>query len=402
MGALSGYRVIELAGIGPCPMAGMLLADMGADVICVDRSHRRDPLYARDMSRRGKKSMVVDLKTPQGRDLLLELVATADVLLEGFRPGVAEKLGIGPADCAAMNPALVYGRMTGWGQEGPLAHSAGHDINYIALSGALHAVGPADGKPVVPLNLVGDFGGGSLFLVTGVLAALLEARASGRGQVVDAAMVDGAANLMWMCHSFHAAGFWDLSRRGVNTLDGGAFFYDTYATADGEYIALGAIEPQFYAQLLELAGLDPARFRAEEQMDATQWSRLREELAAVFLRKTRAQWCELLEGSDACFSPVLSALEAPAHPHNRARNAYLEVDGFPQPAPAPRFSRTASQVAHGQRLPGADTRDILHGLGLVDADIHALARDGVIHCTDHYTSHSKSPPERSAGGKETP
>jgi alpha-methylacyl-CoA racemase len=378
MGALSGYRIIELAGMGPCPMAGMLFADMGAEVICIDRSDKLDPMYAKDMSRRGKKSIIINLKSAEGRSTLLKLVETADALIEGFRPGVAEQLGIGPDDCFKVNPALVYGRMTGWGQTGPLAFTAGHDINYIALSGALHAIGERDRKPVVPLNLVGDFGGGTMFLVTGVLAALLEAKNSGSGQVVDAAMVDGAASLMWMCHSFRAVGLWDFSQRAVNILDGGAFFYDTYETADGKYVAVGAIEPQFFATLVERAGLDPTIFTVKTQMDATLWPELKQALARVFKQKTRDEWCELLEHSDACFAPVLSADEAPLHRHNQARQSYIEVDGYLQPAPAPRFSRTPSGVMHGLHRAGEDTRQILCGLGLSDQEIEALRDQGAV------------------------
>jgi alpha-methylacyl-CoA racemase len=378
MGALSGYRIIELAAMGPCPMAGMLFADMGADVICVDRSGELNPMYAKDMSRRGKKSVIINLKNPEGRDALLKLVASADALIEGFRPGVAEQLGIGPDDCFKVNPALVYGRMTGWGQTGPLAHTAGHDINYIALSGALHAIGVRDQKPVVPLNLVGDFGGGTMFLVTGVLAALLEAKNSGKGQIVDAAMVDGAASLMWMCHSFHAVGLWDFSQRAVNILDGGAFFYDTYETADGKYVAVGAIEPQFFSTLVERAGLDPGVFAVKTQMDAARWPELKQELARIFKQKTRDQWCELLEHSDACFAPVLSAEEAPQHRHNQARHSYIEVDGYLQPAPAPRFSRTPSQVVHGLHQAGEDTRQVLSSLGMSDHEIQALRDRGAV------------------------
>lgn len=378
MGALTGYRVIELAGLGPCPMAGMLLADMGAEVICVDRGANPDPTYAKDMSRRGKKSIVINLKSPEGRDALLKLVASADVLIEGYRPGVAEKLGIGPADCHTVNPALVYGRMTGWGQTGPLSQNAGHDINYISLTGALHAIGVQGQKPVVPMNLVGDFGGGTMFLVSGVLAALLEAKNSGQGQVVDAAMIDGAANLMWMCHTFNAAKQWDLSDRGVNMLDGGAFFYDTYETADNKYVAVGAIEPQFFNTLVEKAGLDKSVFNLETQMDTNQWPQKKEVLAKVLKQKTRDQWSELLENSDACFSPVLSAEEAIDHPHNQARESYIEVDGYQQPAPAPRFSRTPSSVKHGLHQQGQDTHDILASLELSPNEIQSLIEQGSV------------------------
>lgn len=378
MGVLSGYRIVELVGMGPCPMAGMLFADMGAEVICVDRGLEQDPMYAKDMSRRGKKSVVLDLKSDEGRAVFLKLVGSADVVIEGFRPGVMEKLGIGPEECMAVNPKLVYGRMTGWGQVGPLANNAGHDINYIALTGALHAIGRKNEKPVVPLNLVGDFGGGTMFLVSGVLAALLEASNSGKGQVVDAAMVDGVANLMWMCHSFHAAGMWNLAERESNILDGAAFFYDTYETRDGKYIALGSIEPQFFARFVELAGLDRKVFNSAAQADPSQWAALKETLADAIRQKTRDQWCELLEDSDACFSPVLSAEEAPQHPHNAARDSYIPVDGYLQPSPAPRFSRTPSTVLHGRRQPGADTTAVLATLGYSEEELEVLQKAGTV------------------------
>ncbi|AQQ68161.1 carnitine dehydratase [Microbulbifer agarilyticus] len=379
MGVLSGYTVIELAGMGPCPMAAMLLADMGAEVIRVERGPQRDPIYSHDMSARGKKSIILNLKSEEGREALLRLVERADVLLEGFRPGVAEKLGLGPEDCAERNSALVYGRMTGWGQTGPLSQTAGHDLNYIALTGALYAIGRPGEKPVVPLNLVGDFGGGSMFLVAGVLGALLEAKQSGKGQVVDAAMVDGTANLMWMCHSFSAAGSWDPSERGVNLLDGGAFFYDTYETSDGRYIALGAIEPQFYAELVHRAGLDPDIYSADTQYELASWNDSAAAFSEVFRSKTQREWCELLEGTDACFAPVLTLEEAPTHPHNQVRDAYVEVDGFKQPAPAPRFSRTPSVVQHGQRRPGEDTEEVLATLGYSAEQISTLRAAGI--CT---------------------
>lgn len=378
MGVLSGYRVLELAGVGPCPMAGMLLADMGAEVICIDRSVEVDPMFAKDMSRRGKKSVVLDLKSEEGRGIFLKLAASADVLIEGFRPGVMEKLGIGPEACLEVNPQLIYGRMTGWGQDGPLANNAGHDINYIALTGALHAIGRKGQKPVPPLNLVGDFGGGSMFLVMGVLAALLEAQKSGNGQVVDAAMVDGAANLMWMCHSFHAAGMWNLAERESNILDGAAFFYDTYETLDGKFIALGAIEPQFFTRFVELAGLDRERFNPAAQADPSQWAAMKETLAECFRQKTRDEWCALLEDSDACVSPVLNAEEAPRHPHNTARGSYIRVDGYLQPSPAPRFGRTPSAVSHGRHQPGADTIAVLARLGYSERELASLGKAGTI------------------------
>ncbi|WP_346839429.1 CaiB/BaiF CoA-transferase family protein [Microbulbifer sp. SAOS-129_SWC] len=378
MAVLSGYTVIEMAGLGPCPMAGMLLADMGAEVIRVERSAQRDPLYARDMSARGKKSIVLNLKHEQGREALLALGQRADVLLEGYRPGVAEKLGIGPEVCRQRNPGLVYGRMTGWGQSGPLALSAGHDANYIALTGALHAIGRPGQKPVLPLNLVGDFGGGTMFLVAGVLAALLERQVSGQGQVVDAAMVDGTANLMWMCHSFSAGGHWDAADRGVNLLDGGAFFYDTYETSDGKFIALAPIEPQFYAELVQRAGLDPDTFSGQKQYERESWADNAIAFAEIFRSRTRDQWCELLEQTDACFAPVLSVEEAPSHPHHRARKTYCEVDGFQQPAPAPRFSRTPSSIRHGQHTPGEDTVQVLSAAGFTPDQIRLLREQGAV------------------------
>jgi alpha-methylacyl-CoA racemase len=378
MGVLSGYRIIELAGLGPCPMAGMLLADMGAEVIVVDRGPISDPLYAKDMSRRGKKSIVINLKTDEGRETLLALIASADALLEGYRPGVEEKLGFGPEVCHRVNPKLVYGRMTGWGQTGPLSISAGHDINYIALSGALHAVSVAGEKPVPPVNLVGDFGGGAMFLVTGVLAALLEVKSSGEGQVVDAAMVDGSANLMWMCHSFHSVGAWDFDRPGTNLLDGGAFFYDTYLCSDGKYVALGAIEPQFFAEFVALSGVDSQLFSVEAQMDQARWPQLKAELAKVFKTKTRDEWADVFAGSDACCSPVLNSEEAVSHPQGREREAYETVDGYSQPAPAPRFSRTPSLIRHGRHQAGQDSIEVLRDLGQDQDVIDDLLERGAV------------------------
>jgi alpha-methylacyl-CoA racemase len=376
MGPLQGYRVIELAGIGPCPMTGMMLADMGADVIRVERSSTVAPRRVKDVSLRGKKSIVVNLKKPGGTDALLRVVDHMDVLLEGFRPGVAERLGIGPEVCLQRNARLVYGRVTGWGQSGPLAKAAGHDINYIAIIGALHAIGRNSEPPVPPLNLLGDMAGGGMLLAFGVVAALLEAQRSGRGQVVDAAMTDGVAQLMWPCYGLEAAGFWNAQRRGVNMLDGGAHFYNTYETQDGKFIAIGAIEPQFYALLVQLIGADAALFK--EQNDAQRWLLMKGELAAIFKTKTREEWCRILEGTDACFAPVLSMLEAPAHPHNRARGTFLTLDGFVQPSPAPRFSRTAPQVRHGQHPIGADGEAVLTEAGLTRAEIEALRRNGAL------------------------
>ncbi len=376
MGPLKGFRVIELAGIGPGPFCGMMLSDMGAEVIRVDRVGRAGR-RARDVLARNRRSIAVDLKQPEGVELVLKLVETADGLFEGFRPGVTERLGLGPDDCLARNERLVYGRMTGWGQEGPMAHAAGHDINYIGLAGALHAIGEPGGKPVPPLNLIGDFGGGGMLLAYGLVCGMLEAARSGKGQVIDAAMVDGAASLMAMFFSMAGHGFKD--QRGSNMLDGGAHFYNTYETKDGKHICVGAIEPQFYAELVEKAGVDPNRFGP--QMDDDQWVGFKEELAEVFKTRTRDEWCAIMEGSDVCFAPVLSILEAPDHPHNRHRGTFVEVNGVTQPAPAPRFSRTTAEVSHAARIPGEDTRELLAGLGLDDAEIETLEAAGVVEST---------------------
>src|SRR5262245_28276201 len=329
MGPLKGIRILELAGIGPGPFCAMLLSDLGAEVIRVDRIESAGQKNAGALLR-GRRSIAVDLKNPQGVATVLKLVEKADALLEGFRPGVTERMGLGPDVRLKRNPRLVYGRMTGWGQDGPLAQAAGHDINYIALTGALHSVQREGGRPVPPLNLVGDFGGGALYLAVGVLAALLEARASGKGQVVDAAMVDGAAHLMTMFYEMRAAGVW-TDEAGTNLLDTGAHFYDAYETRDEEYISLGSIEPKFYAELLRLSGLEKEDLPA--QNDRTQWPALKERVAALIRTKTREEWCRIMEGSDVCFAPVLSLKEAPAHPHNARRSAFVEVAGVIQPAP---------------------------------------------------------------------
>lgn len=336
-GPLEGVRVIEMAGIGPGPFCAMLLADFGAEVLRIVRPGT--PIDAADVMARSRRQVAIDLKCEQGRDALLELLEQADMLVEGFRPGVMERLGLGPEACMARNPRLIYGRMTGWGQSGPMAHAAGHDINYIALSGALHAIGRHGEAPVVPLNYVGDFGGGGMLLAVGLLAALHEARRSGRGQVIDAAMTDGSALLSAFMYGFKAAGQWS-NQRGENMLDGGAHFYDTYACADGRHVAIGAIEPQFYAELRERCGIQDPLF--DEQMDTTRWPLLKLRLADLFRTRTRDEWCTLLEGTDACFAPVLDWDEAPAHPHNRARGTFVEAAGVIQPAPAPRFSRSGS------------------------------------------------------------
>ncbi len=375
MGPLNGYTVIELAGIGPAPMGAMILADMGAEVIRIDRAGA-GALHMKDVSSRGKKSVVINLKDPAGIETLLRMVENADVLIDPMRPGVCEKLGVGPDTCLERNPRLVFARMTGWGQDGPLAHAAGHDINYISISGALYAMGRKGQKPVPPLNLVGDFGGGGMLLVNGILAALLETANSGKGQVIDAAMVDGAAQLMWMFYGFQALGMWDETQRESNMLDGGAHFYDTYECADGEYISIGSIEPQFYALLKEKAGLSEEEFG--DQNNKALWPALKEKLTEVFLTKTQAEWCELMEGTDVCFAPVLNFMEAPRHPANVARNTYIELDGMVQPAPAPRFSRTPSEVAHGGRDPGQDTDTVLAAMGFGEQELVQLRDAGTI------------------------
>ena len=373
MGPLNGYTVIELGGIGPAPMGGMMLADMGAEVIRIDRA---GAMVMKDVSTRGKKSVVVNLKDPNGLETLLRMVENADVLIDPYRPGVCEKLGIGPAACLARNPKLIFARMTGWGQDGPLAQSAGHDINYISITGALYAMGRKGEKPVPPLNLVGDMGGGGMLLVNGVLAALLETTNSGKGQVIDVAMVDGAAQLMWMFHSFESMGLWDATSRESNMLDGGAHFYDTYECADGEYVSIGSIEPQFYALLKERAGLSEEEFG--DQNNQSQWPAMKEKLTAVIKQKTQAQWSEIMEGTDVCFAPVLNFVDAPKHPANIARSTYIEVDGLVQPAPAPRFGRTPSEVRHSGHDVGQDTDVVLTEMGFGEHELASLKADGSI------------------------
>jgi alpha-methylacyl-CoA racemase len=375
MGPLAGITVVEIAGIGPGPFCAMMLADMGADVIRVDRAENvvgGDPdTPPADLNNRGRRSIGVDLKNPDGVAVVLDLVERADALIEGFRPGVAERLGIGPDECLARNPRVVYGRMTGWGQDGPLAGAAGHDINYIALAGALDPIGRRGEAPVPPLNLIGDYGGGGMLLAFGVVCGVLEARRSGRGQVVDAAMVDGAAVLMTMTHALRAMGIWD-DERGTNMLDTGAHFYNVYETADGKYVSIGSIEPQFYAELLRLTGLE-----GEElpwQHDRAQWPRLKERLAAIFKTRTRAEWCELMEGTDVCFAPVLPIPDAVEHPHNVDRGTFVEVAGIRQPGPAPRFSRTAPEISSPPPHAGQHTDEILAGAGF-DADRVAKLRE---------------------------
>ena len=376
-GPLAGLKVVEMVGIGPAPFCAMLLADMGADVLRIDRPARgaRASEAHSDVLARGRRSVALDLKKPRVVEAVLDAIRRADVLIEGFRPGVMERLGLGPDVCLRSQPALVYGRMTGWGQYGPLAHAAGHDINYIALVGALHAIGRSGEPPVVPLNYIGDFGGGGMLLAFGVLCAVLESRVSGKGQVVDAAMTDGAALLSAMMYGFKANDAW-TNERGENMLDGGAHFYGTYACADGKYIAIGAIEPEFYALLLERCGIDGPMFH--QQMDRDRWPVLKARLKDVFRTKTREEWCAVLEGTDVCFAPVLNWDEAPRHPHNRARETFVMIDGVMQPAPAPRFSRTPADLPRPAPPRPANSAAVLSGWGLSADRLKALEDEGAL------------------------
>lgn len=371
-GPLAGIRVVELAGLAPGPFAGMLLSDLGAEVLVVDRPEGagRTP---RNLLGRGRRSVAIDLKRPEGVQTVLRLVDLADALIEGFRPGVVERLGIGPEVCLERNPRLVYGRITGWGQDGPLAQAAGHDINYIGLAGVLHHIGPAGGPPVFPLNLLGDFAGGGMLLALGICAALVERSKSGEGQVIDAAMVDGAAILSAM---FHTSGGWMMgNQRGLGLLDGGAHFYNVYETKDGGYVAVGSIEPQFYAELLERVGLSSTDLPA--QMDTSQWPSLKEKFAALFRTKTRDEWVQALEGTDACFAPVLAMNEAYTHPHNLARGTFVELDGVTQPAPAPRFSRTPGAI-HNPPPQAGENPEALVDWGFSKEEVESLREAGIV------------------------
>jgi alpha-methylacyl-CoA racemase len=365
MGPLEGVKIVEFAGIGPGPFCCMLLSDMGADVVRIDRTEPADlgtptdPKYA--LLNRGRRSIALDLKKKEDIETAKALVAKADALIEGFRPGVMERLGLGPDEMLKLNPKIVYGRMTGWGQEGPLASAAGHDINYISLVGALHAIGPKNGPPVPPLNLVGDFGGGALYMAFGLVCGLLEAKKSGKGQVVDAAMVDGAASLITGVFGGTASGAW-VNARGSNFVDGGAHFYGAYETKDGKYISIASIEARFYQELLERLGMKDTI--TSKQRDRAAWDDNKEKLAALFKTRTRDEWCEILEGTDVCFAPVLDVKEAMAHPHNKARGTFIEVDGVPQPGPAPRFSRTKPEVKRPPSRPGQHTDEILTSWGI--------------------------------------
>jgi alpha-methylacyl-CoA racemase len=379
MGVLSGYRVIELAGIGPAPMCAMLLSDMGADVVRIDRladaglGIQVQTKYS--LLNRGRRSVALDLKRPEATNTVLRMVEKADALIEGFRPGVMERLGLGPDVCLTRNSKLVYGRMTGWGQEGPLAQAAGHDINYIALAGALYSIGRRGEAPVPPLNLVGDFGGGALYLALGVVAGILEAQKSGKGQVVDVAMVDGVASLMTAIYGMHGAGVW-TNERGTNVLDTGAHYYDVYETRDGKHISIGSIETKFYEELLERSGLKNEEL--PRQNERPSWPRMKERLKALFLTKTRDEWCKIMEGTDICFAPVLSMDEAPQHPHNQLRGTFVMQDGVTQPAPAPRFSRTPSAIQCPPAAPGQHTEEALRDWGFSSTELEKLRNCGAI------------------------
>ncbi|KIE51081.1 MAG: carnitine dehydratase [marine actinobacterium MedAcidi-G2A] len=378
MGPLDGKQIIEIAGIGPGPFCAMVLADLGAEVIRVDRASAVPDEFpdgpSMDLLNRGRDSIAVDLKKEEGVETVLRIVENADALIEGFRPGVAERLGIGPEKCLNRNPKLIYGRMTGWGQYGSYSQMAGHDINYIALSGVLGLIGREDESPVPPVNLIGDFGGGGMLLALGICAALVETTESGKGQVVDAAMTDGSALLATMVHSFAAMGIW--GKRGTNMLDTGAPFYDVYECADGEYISLGSIEPQFYSELMRITGLENEDMPS--QMDRTNWGQAKKRIKEKILSKSREEWVQLMEGSDVCFAPVLSIDEAIQHPHNRERETFVEISGVMQPAPAPRFSRTPSEISSPPPHPGQQTDQILSQQGFSKEEIDSLKENKVV------------------------
>ncbi|MFD5121942.1 CaiB/BaiF CoA transferase family protein [Streptomyces sp. NPDC058385] len=378
-GPLAGIRIVELGGVGPVPFCSMLLSDLGADIIRIDRPPGYDggaPIDPRfNLLNRGRRSAALDLKSEEAVGAVLKLVRGADALIEGFRPGVAEKLGLGPDDCLAVNPALVYGRMTGWGQDGPLAQAPGHDVNYVSLTGVLHSIGTAGGPPTIPLNLAGDFGGGSLYLALGVVSALLESRGSGQGQVIDAAMVDGSASLMTLVYGLHAAGYWN-DERGTNRLDSGAPWYDVYETKDGRWLSVGSSEARFWRNTLRVLGLREGD--VPDQHDRSRWPEMREKLAAVFGTRTRDEWCALAEGQEVCIAPVLSLAEAPHHPHLRDRGTFVEVEGVVQPAPAPRFSRTPGAIQSPPAEPGQHTEEVLGDWGFTPDELAALRRAGAI------------------------
>jgi len=375
VGPLTGIRVVEMAGIGPGPFTAMMLSDLGAEVIRVDRLSHKGTGHRANVLNRGRKSIAVDLKNPRGVETTLRLIEQADVVLEGFRPGVMERLGLGPEECLSVNPRLIFGRMTGWGQTGPLSQAAGHDINYISIAGALGAMGYADRPPAPPLNLVGDFGGGAMYLLTGILAALVERATSGQGQIIDAAMTDGTASLLSPFFGLMAMNMWTTNRFS-NRLDGGAFYYGSYECSDGKYISIGSLEPQFYALLLEKAKITDPEF--QEQLDEAAWPAKREKLNQLFKTRTRQQWCDIMEGTDVCFAPVLNLKEAPIHPHNIDRKTFVELDGVVQPAPAPRFSRTQGEIQGPAAMAGEHTREVLSAWNFTDQEIGELQASGAI------------------------
>ena len=375
MGPLAGIKVVEMAAIGPVPFCAMMLSDMGADVIRIDRLKQKGSGHRANVLYRGRKSIAVDLKDSQGVDVAMKLINKCDAVIEGFRPGVMERLGLGPEVCLNQNPKLVYGRMTGWGQQGKLSQAAGHDINYISLAGALGSMGYPDRSPTPPLNLIGDFGGGAMYLLSGVLAALLERHSSGKGQVIDAAMTDGTASLLSGFYGMMAMGMWTTDRY-KNRLDGGAFYYGSYECADGKHISLGSLEPQFYALLLEKCGIEDESF--DEQLDQEAWPLKRQKMEAIFITKTRNQWCEILEGTDVCFAPVLDLEEAPDHPHNKERETFVNFEGITQPAPAPRFSRTQGTIQSSANLTGENSEEILEKWGFTNDQISNLRENCVI------------------------
>jgi alpha-methylacyl-CoA racemase len=375
VGPLTGIRVVEMAGIGPGPFTAMMLSDLGAEVIRVDRLSHKGTGHRANVLNRGRKSIAVDLKNPRGVETTLRLIEQADVVLEGFRPGVMERLGLGPEECLSVNPRLIFGRMTGWGQTGPLSQAAGHDINYISIAGALGAMGYADRPPAPPLNLVGDFGGGAMYLLTGILAALVERATSGQGQIIDAAMTDGTASLLSPFFGLMAMNMWTTDRFS-NRLDGGAFYYGSYECSDGKYISIGSLEPQFYALLLEKAEITDPEF--QEQLDEAAWPAKRKKLNQLFKTRTRQQWCDIMEGTDVCFAPVLDLKEAPTHPHNIDRKTFVELEGVVQPAPAPRFSRTQGEIQGPAAMAGEHTREVLSAWNFTDQEIGELQASGAI------------------------
>ena len=377
MGALSGYKIIELSGIGPGPLCGMLLSDLGAEVIRIDRRHttmpQSDPKF--DITGRNKKSICLNLKDKDSKDIFFKLIKDADALIEGFRPGVTEKLGIGPDDCLNVNPKLVYGRITGWGQDGPLSQSAGHDINYIALAGALFSIGQKDTKPSIPINLIGDYAGGTMFLAFGVCAALLSVSKTGKGQVVDAAMIDGVSSLLTILYSLSQSGIWNVDKKGTNIFDGGSPFYQVYETKDNKYISVGSLEPQFYQLLMDKLNLGED---FKNQMDISKWPELKDKLEDLFKSKTQNEWNDLLENTDVCYAPVLSINEAREHPHMKARNNFISIEDVVQPTPAPRFSKTNSEPPKKAPKLGENNEEILLQLGYTDEDIKSFKERKII------------------------